>query len=190
MDILKFLQDRDAVADQASPSGAPPNVKDYLFLRRPDLGEIELTCENSNTVLPYVDLVLEILEDAVAPPPDFTELELDASRIPELDAAQVSAELRTAFGNVLSEDASVRVKRAGEWWVVDDLNFSYRIRREAAGAALVATRGRQTGRSRRSSPRIRNMSTAKRTPRSKERYSRGARRSIRASKKLAPTWAA
>lgn len=31
------------------------------FARRPDLGEIELTCENINTVMPYVDLVLEVL---------------------------------------------------------------------------------------------------------------------------------
>ena len=38
----------------------------YYFSRRPDLGEIELTCKNTNTELPYVDLVLEILETAVA----------------------------------------------------------------------------------------------------------------------------
>ncbi|WP_432825049.1 neuraminidase-like domain-containing protein [Dactylosporangium sp. CA-092794] len=36
--------------------------------RRPDLTEIELTCANTNTTLPYVDLVLEILESAAAFP--------------------------------------------------------------------------------------------------------------------------
>ncbi len=42
-------------------------AKDVLFARRPDFGEIQLTCENTNTVLPYVDLVNEVLEEAVSP---------------------------------------------------------------------------------------------------------------------------
>ncbi|MGC1121819.1 MAG: neuraminidase-like domain-containing protein [Candidatus Methanofastidiosia archaeon] len=36
-----------------------------LFDRRGDIGGIELTCKNTNTVMPYVDLVNEILENAV-----------------------------------------------------------------------------------------------------------------------------
>ena len=39
---------------------------DALFLRRPDLPNLPLTCENTNTVLPYIDLVNEILEYYVA----------------------------------------------------------------------------------------------------------------------------
>ena len=70
---------------QAQTLGTRPtpttSVKDILFARRPDLGEIELTCENTNTVMPYVDLVLEVLEDAVAPPPAFSPFELDSDRI-------------------------------------------------------------------------------------------------------------
>ena len=61
VDILAFLKDR--VSKVAGKS-----AKDILFQRRPDLGEIELTCENTNTPLPYVDLVNEILEDCVSPP--------------------------------------------------------------------------------------------------------------------------
>lgn len=38
--------------------------------RRPDLGEIQLTCKNTNTEMPYVDLVNEILENAVFPRSD------------------------------------------------------------------------------------------------------------------------
>ena len=38
-----------------------------LMTRRPDLAEIDLTGANSNTTLPYIDLVLEQLENAVAP---------------------------------------------------------------------------------------------------------------------------
>ncbi len=34
---------------------------DVLFQRRPDLGDIRLDCRNTNTVLPYIDLVNEML---------------------------------------------------------------------------------------------------------------------------------
>ncbi len=37
-----------------------------LFNRSPDLGCLELTCENTNTVLPYIDLVNEVMENYVA----------------------------------------------------------------------------------------------------------------------------
>jgi hypothetical protein len=36
-----------------------------LFRRRPDLGCLELTCENTYTVLPYIDLVNEVMESFV-----------------------------------------------------------------------------------------------------------------------------
>ncbi len=58
VDILHYLMNRPAEV-------AGRNALDVLFDRRPDLGEIELSCHNTNTVLPYVDLVLEILETAV-----------------------------------------------------------------------------------------------------------------------------
>jgi hypothetical protein len=40
---------------------------DKLKIRRPDLTGILLGCENTNTVLPYIDLVNELLEELVAP---------------------------------------------------------------------------------------------------------------------------
>lgn len=42
-------------------------AKDVLFNRRPDLAEIDLGCENANTPIPYIDLVCELLEEAIAP---------------------------------------------------------------------------------------------------------------------------
>src|SRR5205807_5490976 len=39
-----------------------------LIQRRPDLADLELSCENTNIEIPYIDLVLEILENAVALP--------------------------------------------------------------------------------------------------------------------------
>ena len=38
-----------------------------LFARRPDVNTLQLSCENTNTTLPYIDLVNELLEDAVSP---------------------------------------------------------------------------------------------------------------------------
>jgi peptidoglycan hydrolase-like protein with peptidoglycan-binding domain len=43
-------------------SGNPLTPYDVLMARRPDLAHLELTCDNTNVVLPYVDLVTEILE--------------------------------------------------------------------------------------------------------------------------------
>ena len=43
------------------------NAKGVLFSRRPELGEIDLGCANANTPVKYIDLVCEILEEAVAP---------------------------------------------------------------------------------------------------------------------------
>lgn len=48
------------------PPGAALNPADVLFTRRPDLAHIQLTCENTNTLIPYVDLVTEVLESFVA----------------------------------------------------------------------------------------------------------------------------
>ena len=57
-DILSFLQNR--------VSRARVSAADVLLARRSDLGWLELGCENANTLLPYVDLVCEVLEAAVA----------------------------------------------------------------------------------------------------------------------------
>lgn len=65
-DMLRFLKEHDSLE-------ANKTVKDILFERRPDLGNIKLNCENTNTPLPYIDLVCEILENNIAPPqPNFS----------------------------------------------------------------------------------------------------------------------
>lgn len=64
VDVLEFIRHRQATPN---PDGDLRWVRDILFRRRPDIGEIELTCENTNTLVPYLDLVNELLEEAVAP---------------------------------------------------------------------------------------------------------------------------
>ena len=63
-DMLRFLKEHNSLVVQG---GKTLTVKDILFDRRPDLGNIKLNCENTNTPLPYVDLVCEILENNIAP---------------------------------------------------------------------------------------------------------------------------
>jgi hypothetical protein len=48
------------------PAGKFVNPAEILFARRPDLAHIQLTCDNTNTRIPYVDLVTEVLESFVA----------------------------------------------------------------------------------------------------------------------------
>ncbi len=49
--------------------GSPPDLGQPSKLRRPDIGWIALSCDNTDTPLPYVDLVNEILEHSVAAVP-------------------------------------------------------------------------------------------------------------------------
>lgn len=58
LDLARFV-DRTAVSGQAT-SGLG-----LVDRRRPDLRHVALTCANSDTPMPYIDLVLEVLEDRV-----------------------------------------------------------------------------------------------------------------------------
>lgn len=63
VDLLDWLSEREALASL-----------EYLdegedVTRRLDIGDIKLSCDNTNTVLPYVDLAIEVLEVGVANAP-------------------------------------------------------------------------------------------------------------------------
>ncbi len=55
VDLLHYL-------DQPAPAAGRANPQDVLLGRRPDLQYLPLTCANTNTALPYIDLVNETLE--------------------------------------------------------------------------------------------------------------------------------
>ncbi|MDN3511813.1 MAG: neuraminidase-like domain-containing protein [Candidatus Jettenia sp.] len=67
VEILQFLDKRSVTDLTTTPPTTAHLAKDVLFERRPDLGEIDLSCENANTPVPYIDLVCELLEDTIAP---------------------------------------------------------------------------------------------------------------------------
>lgn len=67
VEILQFLDKRSVKDLTTTPPTSAHLAKDVLFERRPDLGEIDLSCENANTPVPYIDLVCELLEEEITP---------------------------------------------------------------------------------------------------------------------------
>jgi hypothetical protein len=59
VDLLHFI-------DQPNPPAGTENPQAVLFSRRPDIQHLPLTCENTNTALPYIDVVNETLEYFIA----------------------------------------------------------------------------------------------------------------------------
>ncbi len=155
VDVLHFLADRRPESDAKS-------AKDVLFERRPELGEIELTCQNTNLPLPYVDLINEALENAVAPFAPFAPFELPGDVESDLNSRIASGELRAAFAQPLppisppisppplpqpplSDDAVITVGGEGkpwevepDWWTIDEPAFTYTIRKEDDQLRVVA----------------------------------------------------
>lgn len=76
-DILEFLNQR--ISNYPPPPASPQyKVREILLAdshypaglpsRRPDLGDIDLNCDNTNIELPYIDISNELMEDYIAPP--------------------------------------------------------------------------------------------------------------------------
>lgn len=72
VELLNYLRNNNLDPDATGPIAIKTDPKDItdtplekLFDRRPDLGCLELTCQNTNTLIPYVDLVNEVMENYV-----------------------------------------------------------------------------------------------------------------------------
>jgi hypothetical protein len=77
VDMMYFLQH--------ATDGADKTALDSLLERRPDLGALQLTCENTETEMPQIDLVIEIMEQIVAH-------SADGASIPEGSVGQTTWE--------------------------------------------------------------------------------------------------
>ncbi|CAM1508037.1 Fc.00g048850.m01.CDS01 [Cosmosporella sp. VM-42] len=74
VDLLRMLKN---LPDPKAISGVnpkPASLLNRLFARRPDLGDLLLSCRNTTEIVPYIDLVNEALESAVAYLHDKTEI--------------------------------------------------------------------------------------------------------------------
>ncbi len=106
VELLQYLRHSVADGQNASTNDAPVDltrqgdlgsikgtVLEKLFQRRPDLGNLQLTAENTDTVLPYMDLANEIMESFIVNmdsfPSDPRQAQIDVFNV----GSQNSAEL-------------------------------------------------------------------------------------------------
>ncbi len=137
-DLLMFLKDRESHTGNGK-------VKDVLFRRRPDLGFLELNCENALTAFPYIDTVCEVLEDVVDTT-DENDLELTGfTAIPAGDVAAKAAitkAFKDAFADPVNKDKEKidlgdsfslsQVNPADpNQWVVHGDNVTYLLKKKA-----------------------------------------------------------
>lgn len=87
----------------------PEYFRQFLFTRRPDLQHIQLTCENTNTTLPYIDLINEVLESYIAlgyPVVNNTSTDISS------DALKVNREYSDSFTEEISNQVYQRLEGA------------------------------------------------------------------------------
>jgi Tc toxin complex TcA C-terminal TcB-binding domain/Neuraminidase-like domain len=126
-DLLMYLKDRKAT----NPAFT---VKDILFGRRPDLGYLELNCDNALVPLPYVDVVCEVLESAVAKGASDVELGGFAAMPAAAAAAKaaVAAALTAAKLPVGADFSLSQVDTADpNRWVVHGEDVTYLLKKNA-----------------------------------------------------------
>ena len=125
VDILKFLN--------GGPKKNGQSPLQVLLNRRPDLEHIELSCENTNTRLPYVDLVQEILENSIAPfVPKAVPIPAGRNPVADLNDHKLPVELNNTITGMAmvstGQEAKFITIKAGYEWVIDYLGCLWTIR--------------------------------------------------------------
>jgi len=101
-------------AIKADPKDISDTVLEKLFRRRPDLGCLELTCANTNTILPYVDIVNEVMESFIVHVNAYTKSVLDPKQA-TIEAWNVDDETSSellAQPQHINNDAYLELKKA------------------------------------------------------------------------------
>ncbi|BFU96283.1 MAG: protein of unknown function [Nitrospira sp.] len=98
VDLLRFLDPQSDATRTVAPALST------LLARRPDIADIELTCRNTNQEVPYIDLVLEVLENAIGLP---IEIPAPYGFDPQADLGlnPVPSRVTTALRSVLGRSA-------------------------------------------------------------------------------------
>ena len=142
-DLLMFLKDRMSKIKKEPESPDYYSVKDLLFNRRPDLGFLELNCDNALTQLPYIDVVCEVLENAVDATGE-NDLELVIPTDPDGDPETV---VGNAFKNAFTDpinDGKEKIELGGDLslsalnsadpdqgWVIHSNDVTYLLKKKA-----------------------------------------------------------
>jgi len=105
----------------------PANMVSQIKKRRQDLFHVELTCSNTNTILPYIDLAIEVLEASISER-EFSIVNSKADWLTQLGLSSLTLDglPNSAFkdfidrGYYLSENAElIRAASAGEFVIID-----------------------------------------------------------------------
>jgi Tc toxin complex TcA C-terminal TcB-binding domain/Neuraminidase-like domain len=116
-DILHFLDKRTSLlpATPSSIGDKVPTIKDMLLRRRPDIGDIDLECNNTNIEIPYIDIACETMEDYIAAPvvsvantflPKLVKGTIDATLLAELTRL-FNASGQTNISSLLTANATI-----------------------------------------------------------------------------------
>lgn len=117
-DVIMFLKNRK-INNPNYPNY--DSAWDVLRERRPDLGFLDFSCDNSNVVLPYIDLVNEVLEDAVKY--DNLGIIRRAPMVKQATKQTLSEDTHSdlsQIGVVLDNDATLSNGPAGRWIIRDN----------------------------------------------------------------------
>ena len=144
VDILAFLGD--------GPLKGNRTPLEVLFERRPDLEHLELTCDNTTTELPYVDLAREILEHAVEE--RRFEIVAPGNIADVLDTLTNKKEVPDSFpasfatkGYSLAKKASVRpepVVQGQRSWLILDSSWAFKVEYVGTGSIFAVWAWPQT----------------------------------------------
>jgi len=121
VELLQYLRNNDLDPNATGVQAIKPDPKDIsdtvlekLFRRRPDLGCLELTCANTNTILPYVDLVNEVMESFIVHLAGYTKSKLNPKQA-TIDAWNVEDETTgelLAQPQHINDNAYLELKKA------------------------------------------------------------------------------
>lgn len=125
-DVLQFLSGRN------SKPGTP--LIELLQSRRPDLPFLELNCENAHTTLPYIDVVCEVLEAAIAGGDYDTEL-AGLTAVPT-DPEQARGQIQSAVegASLAPGEVTSVIGIGGSDWVAHGSDATYLLRKHAGNA--------------------------------------------------------
>ncbi|MCC6462561.1 MAG: hypothetical protein IT260_18985 [Saprospiraceae bacterium] len=108
VDLFQYLRNNNLETDNPKRGKGRDGIfktpLGKLFNIRPDLGELELSCENTNTILPYIDLVNEVLESYVA---HLDEARKNNAKKVDIDVHDVEDE---STGELLSEPRHINLE--------------------------------------------------------------------------------
>lgn len=129
VEVLDFLRSK---GNSDGSIAGYQNALDRLLERRPDLLNVELSCENTLVQLPYIDLVNEVLEEAVADSP-FQPFDIEVQDA-GLDSANLLAVVVPAFGagsSALSHEVTLTTLIENSRWVLRDRGKRFVLSRSA-----------------------------------------------------------